>query len=177
MLNPCRVFKVQFYTNNFFKAELNSCHPTQRAISELLQKRDERFELQRSSSHALISIRFVCQTGGRKASKYSQTYKSKQWYQWWTFSVFKKTFCSNTRGSFEQFSFEAFFPGLYKVIIRVIRDFWIVFVTLAVCLYGELSVRVKVPQKIFKVGFELHASISHFWIGLLGELTTSVHLK
>lgn len=70
-------FEVQFYTN-FFKAKLNSCHPTQVAISELLQKRDERFELQRSSSLALISIRFVFQTGGRKSSKYSQTYKSKQ---------------------------------------------------------------------------------------------------
>lgn len=31
-------FEVQFYTNFFFKAQLNSCHPTEMAISELLQK-------------------------------------------------------------------------------------------------------------------------------------------
>lgn len=56
-------FQVQFYTNFFFKAQLNSCHPREMAFSELLQKRYERFELQRSFSHALISIRFVFQTG------------------------------------------------------------------------------------------------------------------
>lgn len=85
-VEPMLHFKVECYTNFFFKAKLNSCHPTQRAVSELLQKR----ELQRSSSHALISTGFVFQAEGRKAGKYSQIHRSKQWYQWWIFSVFKK---------------------------------------------------------------------------------------
>lgn len=140
----------------FVKVKLNSCHATQMAISVLFQKYNESWELQ-SSPRALITItiKFVFQTKGRKSSEYPQTYKSKHLWLFPfsqlivinTLSFLKKSH-SNTCSLFERltvFSFEAFFPGLYNVIIWVTSKFWIIFFTLAVGLYRELSLRIKVP--------------------------------